>query len=292
MNPEDRDEDLLREYLEGDSALSRLYRSDAAEQPGAQLDARIRALARRAEVRTSRVAHSPFARHWAVPASLAAVLVLSVSVVLLTPGPGLEPGFEPGLEDGGVAETPAAAVGASDTPAATAPGEEMPAPASEPAPAEPATRRERAAAREDSASRGRASDSVPLQPPGVKQDVNEPVGKSGEKREGKTARSKRVTSDEDQLRPATPARAGAAEEAATSSVSRALSEPLSAPHPMPDDSVQADPTAWLRFIEVLLNEQKLEAATSNLRVFRTRYPDFSLPPSLAPLAAALDAERP
>ena len=83
MSPEERDDKLLQEYLAGDSALSRLYRDRATEQPDAHLDATIRARAHAAVARDARVAHSPFARNWMVPTSLAAVLVLSVSVVVL-----------------------------------------------------------------------------------------------------------------------------------------------------------------------------------------------------------------
>jgi hypothetical protein len=61
---------------------------------------------------------------------------------------------------------------------------------------------------------------------------------------------------------------------------------------MPADTVQADPAAWLRFMESLLKEQNSQAARSNLRAFRARYPDFPLPAALMPLAASLDAERP
>ena len=95
MSPDERDdsrdEALLREYLEGDSPVSRLYRRHADEQPGPALDARIREQAHCAVSPRPRAVKSPFARHWMVPASLAAVLVLSVSVVLLTPHGGLGP---------------------------------------------------------------------------------------------------------------------------------------------------------------------------------------------------------
>ena len=90
MSPKERDDDLLQEYLEGDSELSRLYRRGADEEPGASLDERILAEARRAVSTRRKVAHSPFARHWMVPTSLAAVLVLSVSVVLMMPEPALD----------------------------------------------------------------------------------------------------------------------------------------------------------------------------------------------------------
>jgi hypothetical protein len=237
MNPEERDEEMLREFLEGDSALSRIYRRDANEKPSAQLDETILAAARRNLARTSRVAHSPFARHWVMPISLAAVLVLSVSVVLLTP----DPVRQPGVEIDGVAETPAAAGDLADAP-------------------------------------------------------DEPAEKSSEKRERKAARSKNIPSSEQQPRPGPATGARVAEEAAAPSASRALAEPLAEPppepHAMPADTVQADPAAWLRFIESLLKEQNPQAARSNLRAFRIRYPNFPLPAALMPLAASLDAERP
>ena len=288
MNPEERDEEMLREFLAGDSELSRLYRRDAHEEPDAQLDATILAEARRNLAPTSRVAHSPFARHWVLPTSLAAVLVLSVSVVLLT----LDPVHQPGVAIDRVAETPAAAGSLSDAPKTAAPGEEMPAPLSAPLPAKAAVGSEQDSAAEDGAAGGRASGLAPPQPSARQKRAHEPVGKSSEKRERKAAQFKNVPSSEQQPRPAPATGAGIAEEAAAPSASRVLAEPLAGPHAMPADTVQADPEAWLRFIESLLKEQNPQAARSNLRAFRTRYPDFSLPAALMPLAASLDAERP
>jgi hypothetical protein len=238
MNSEERDEEMLREFLAGDSPLSRLYRRDAQEQPNAQLDAAILAAARRNLAPKSRVAHGPFARHWLVPTSLAAVLVLSVSIVLLTP----DPVRQPGLEIDGVADTPA--MGRGQEPAG-----------------------------EDRA-----------------------VKKSSEKRERKALQLENVPASEQPPRPVPATGAGVAEEATAPSASRALATPLAeappGPHGMPADTVQADPAAWLRFMESLLKEQNSQAARSNLRAFRARYPDFPLPAALMPLAASLDAERP
>ncbi len=286
MNPEERDEDLLREYLKGDSAMSRLYRRDADEQPDAQLDARILAQARRGVARKSRVAHSPFARHWIVPTSLAAVLVLSLSVVLLMPDPALKPT----VERDRVAE-PARAPADDDAPK----------------PAGTVQRREAASDAEKSTTGARAPDTLRRQSPAVDhradqpagqsvgQPVGQPVGKSSEKRKSVATERKGVVGGEAGSRSAAPA-AGVAEEAAASAALRSLPEPVAepvpAPRPMPADAVQADPAAWLRFIESLLNEQNRAGATSNLRAFRTRYPDFALPAALMPLAASLDAERP
>ena len=145
-----------------------------------------------------------------------------------------------------------------------------------------------------------ASGLVPLQPPARQQRAHEPVAKSSEKRERKALRLKSVPSNEQQPRPAPATGAGVAEQAAAPSASRARVAPLAAPlaapppgaHAMPADTVQADPAAWLRFIESLLKEQNPQAAKSNLRAFRSRYPNLPLPAALMPLAASLDAERP
>lgn len=70
--PDDRDMDDV-----GD-----LYRQGATEMPPAHLDARVLHLARES-VRRRRLAFSPFAPNWLVPASLTAVLALSASLVFL-----------------------------------------------------------------------------------------------------------------------------------------------------------------------------------------------------------------
>jgi len=108
--PNDKDRSL-DEYLRGDSPVSRAYREEAQELPPAHLDARILAEASRAGAAPKRVAKSPFSSNWMVPASLAAVLVLAVSVVALLqveparfdyapeytaePKPAAEPGRQP-----------------------------------------------------------------------------------------------------------------------------------------------------------------------------------------------------
>lgn len=69
-------------YLEGNSELSRLYRDAAQRQPSSEVDDAILAEARRALKPRAQVISSPFASNWAVPLSLAAILVLGVGVVL------------------------------------------------------------------------------------------------------------------------------------------------------------------------------------------------------------------
>jgi len=67
-----------RDALLAEAALGRAYREAAAESPPAALDARILAAAERAVQPPPR----RFARRWAVPLSLAAVVMLSIGVVL------------------------------------------------------------------------------------------------------------------------------------------------------------------------------------------------------------------
>jgi len=83
--PEDikQDEQNLDEYLQGDSALSRAYGAEQKTQVPEHLDKIILSAANEA-VRPKqplKVAYSPFARRWYVPVSMAAVLMLCVSLV-------------------------------------------------------------------------------------------------------------------------------------------------------------------------------------------------------------------
>ena len=83
--PEDikQDEQNLKEYLQGDSALSKAYGAEGKQQVPEHLDKIILSAANET-VRSkpqSNVAYSPFARTWYVPASMAAVLMLSVGLV-------------------------------------------------------------------------------------------------------------------------------------------------------------------------------------------------------------------
>ncbi len=268
MSPEERDDELLQEYLEGDSALSRLYRQSADEQPGADLDARIRARAHNNLARDRRVAHSPFARNWMVPTSLAAVLVLSVSVVILMP----EPVEEPGAADDGAAIAVPEAVMTRELPTKAAEMEQQPSAESAVAPTRAAKRRKQAS--DNGAAGGRAAELAP----DARQPAKEDDKALGEARKEQAPRVQGLGDDEAQSPPAAPAALESASQAAP------------APHPMPPQAVRDAPGAWLQFIESLLNEQNPDGAKSNLRAFRHRYPDHALPASLVPLAASLDTQ--
>jgi len=83
--PEDRkqEDQYLEEYLRGDSALTEAYRSEEKTQPPPHLDKAILLAANEAvsPVQSSKMAYSPFAKSWYVPASIVAVLVLCVGLV-------------------------------------------------------------------------------------------------------------------------------------------------------------------------------------------------------------------
>ncbi len=84
--PEDhkQDEQILEKYLQGDSALSRAYGAEEKAEVPTHLDKAILSAASEAAVSSrpqSKVAYSPFARSWYVPASMAAVLMLCVGLV-------------------------------------------------------------------------------------------------------------------------------------------------------------------------------------------------------------------
>ncbi|MDX1434916.1 MAG: hypothetical protein R3286_20915, partial [Gammaproteobacteria bacterium] len=91
----------------------------------------------------------------------------------------------------------------------------------------------------------------------------------------------------------TPA-ASDADRAAPAQLSGSAAEPsaVGAATGLADDARRADPQAWLRYIEDLVAAGDEQQALENLRAFRSRYPQHPLPASLAPLARALDAERP
>lgn len=80
-----KDDQMLDDYLRGDSSLTRAYRSAANEQPPAEVDEAILAAARAQLESTNRTtrrrpAYSPFSAHWTIPVSAAAVLVITVGM--------------------------------------------------------------------------------------------------------------------------------------------------------------------------------------------------------------------
>jgi hypothetical protein len=69
-------------YLKGRTPLSQAYRAGARALPPSRLDAAILKEARQAVVKRPRVARTPFGAHWFIPLSAAAVIVLTVGLVV------------------------------------------------------------------------------------------------------------------------------------------------------------------------------------------------------------------
>jgi hypothetical protein len=72
----------LEAYLKGRTPLSQAYRAGAREVPPSRLDAAIFQEAHQAVAKRPRVARSPFGAHWFIPLSAAAVIVLTVGLVV------------------------------------------------------------------------------------------------------------------------------------------------------------------------------------------------------------------
>lgn len=83
MTATDKNEDKeLKEYLAGDTDLSHAYRQMTNEEPSTTVDAAIRAAARREIKSGRRFITNPFGQQWTVPTSLAAMLLISIGLVV------------------------------------------------------------------------------------------------------------------------------------------------------------------------------------------------------------------
>lgn len=69
-------------YLKGRTPLSQAYRAGAREVPPSRLDAAILKEARQVVAKRLRLARSPFGTHWFIPLSAAAVIVLTVGLMV------------------------------------------------------------------------------------------------------------------------------------------------------------------------------------------------------------------
>lgn len=92
------DDDILNRYLEGKSELSDQYHTAASESPPRHLDRAVLTAARKAVGARRHIAFSPFASDWHIPVSLAAVLILSVAVVVIMRNESSMPPLEESLQ--------------------------------------------------------------------------------------------------------------------------------------------------------------------------------------------------
>ena len=248
MSPEEQELEELR------SGLSGRYRADATEEPPEYLDAAILAAARRG------VAHSRFARNWHLPASIAAVLVIGVSLAFMTSE--IEDPLPP-----------------PDTSAGTAAGE-----ARQAAP--------KLAKKQDSQAR-------PAPRPGIERELplsrerSARSDREADVRQSSAAEHTDSSAAAPSVAALAPAPALQQFEAAAPSESEqksALADSMQGQRAAAALRKQAAPSdtpeEWLKRIGDLLRNGKTSQAREQLAEFRKRYPEYRLPETLRELEVA------
>jgi hypothetical protein len=241
------------------SRLSAYYRAGSPEEPAAHLDAAILAAARR------EVALSRFARSWHLPASIAAVLVIGVSLALMTND--IEDSLPPADTSGGTA---ARARQSAPAQAMKQKSESGPAPrVGMERESRPSRDRSARADREVDMRQNSASEKVDsaVAAPAVSEPVPGPALKQFEG----AAQPETQAENKDGLADAVQGRRPAAE-------LRKEAAPLSA---APVDA----PDEWLKRIAALLRDGNTAQAREQLAGFRKRYPDYRVPEALRELEA-------
>lgn len=257
---------------EHDARLTALYRAVAGEEPPPALDDSIRAAARRAVSSRPRVAGLPFSHSWRVPLSIAAVVLLSVSLVTVMREEAPETALpsRAALPRGEMDHRQAApAVDAGES-ATTTPKNLVPY--------------------------AQRSDRVGLKPPlqsqspgiGIRGNTVSPESVTGLRKEmagvdqmgaGAVAEGK-VQSKSEPV---------SAERANEPSRARVKAAPAVQPSALPPAAQMAGviqpradlpPDKWLERIEELRKQGKLGEAKTSLMEFRKRYPGYELPASL------------
>jgi len=256
MKPMSREEQELEEQR---SRLSGHYRAASTEEPPAHLDATILAAARR------EVERAQFARNWHLPASIAAVLVIGVSLALMTSE--IEDPLPPADISGGVAANEARQ--AAPALAMKQESEARPAPRRG---IERETRpsRERSARsdREDAPQKAASghADSVAAAP-----SVAAPAPAPALQQLEGDAPSESVAEQKGALADSVQGKR------ATAALRKEVAPSSAAPTDAPDE--------WLKRIGDLLRNGKTAQAREQLAEFRKRYPDYRLPETLRELEA-------
>ena len=275
----------LHQLLVDTAELRRQYRATSQEEPPRQLDEAIRAAARRA-VR-ARPGDFWMGASWRIPASVAAVVVVSLTLAVMvgrhSPQPALESeqrAPEPGLGVGAPKDraedaTPAYRVskekaGASPTRRAAPMGpkrEEVPAShdVAEPAAVEEVGR----PAAAESKSSARTGMELPVESARVAAPASPP------------AAAPPAAAVETNLVPVEPEAAAAKAKAEKAVPTQALARKRAqATSPETDSSAtpwEKDPQAWLAQIENLRAMGHNQDAVVSFRAFRSRYPEYQLP---------------
>ena len=294
--PKDRD---LEALLDATSALRQQYHVASQEEPPTGLDEAIRAAARReVRARPFRIG-SGFGASWRISASIAAVLVVSVTVAVMVSrhdGQSRVIGEQPSPPTGLPAEMGASKDQAEltaarratkkqsegDTAKATPqarPPAEVAAPAA-PVPVEaPMDKSERAAKIDSQIGRTAKERDEPLRAQAPATTGLPAATESPTPAANATAAQAPV--------PETPAKAAADATVPAQPLTkkRALSD--SAEAELKASPWEKDPQAWLAHIEGLRSAGRIEDAETSFRAFRSRYPDFQLPAGFVPPVPAV-----
>jgi len=283
--PQDSD---LEQLLTDTAELRRQYRAASQEEPPIQLDETIRAAARRQM--GARPGGSRWGVSWHVPASIAAVVVVSVTLAVMVGRREAQPPVA--REQRAAAPAPRSEVARDQADAGSASG--VLKEKSGPTAAEPAA--------QPLPHSGGAPASLEAPPASAVQKVGRPVASEG--KEGKSsvgpagaelgAEAAHVAAPAAPPAAAAPAAAteanstqgqsqeGAAKAKAEERVSaQPLARKRAQARPAETDSIaspwEKDPQAWLAHIEELRATGRNEDAAVSFRGFRNRYPDYQLP---------------
>jgi hypothetical protein len=263
------------------SHLSALYRKLPQAEPDAQLDAVVRAMARRAVAATPR--HAPTSRRWMPAIGIAAVLALAAGISLRL-APQLWQRPQPALSEESIpAPVPPTASGMAAKPSAQAPA------------AADAVLAKRAsdAGRAPEAERQRFENRPP--PPPMPQAFPVPAPAAAPAPKPMLKQAPAAQSPAAAPPPEAPAAAPLArDEAAASAGSLARPEGLRAAKTLSaapaeagaettDANASLYPEHWLANIRQMLREHRRDEALRSLDRFRKKYPDYPLPDDLRDL---------
>jgi hypothetical protein len=283
-----------------DARLAALYRAAAQDGPPVALDDAIRAAARRAVASAPSLAGAPVGCSWRVPLSIAAVIVLSVSLVTLLREEAPEL-VQPPRAEAPAADAehrPAASAEAAGESAATAPktlvpgaqrstgvGLKPPLQVSRPGTGlrgdtEPPALA--AGSGKDTAAAG------PTPAPLAKLAAPEAFPGAADERDNKVAapakEPRQRPKDEARRDVAVPPPAKVQRRLEAEKPARSAEVAARAPVPQIAGVLEADanlpPEKWLERIADLRRQGRLEEAKRSLAEFRKRYPDYTLPASL------------
>lgn len=258
--------------MEHDPQLASLYRAGAAGEPPAHLDDAIRAAARR------EVAAGPRRqgfRRWSVPVSLAAVVVLSVSVVTMMRDEGADRPETLTLPPPVAIPAPSSAKPEATEPPASAPQRQVSPPAAapvQPKTAVPAQKLSRQAEENELRKEERASAYDGSPSAGMAEEKAGPAEDVGGRRDQAPQRLMRRSAPVPMAADAAPAGATASQPAPAAALSAAPARQV-----LWQDLVEEPPEKWIqRMVELRRAGRKADAEALTAE-FRRRFPDQHLP---------------